>query len=463
MDDASARRIALITGCSVFTVLLFLAGYFYLERMAHLDMAFQTFLILKSGLPEIQSGRFGALGTQVYPWLAQALGLPLKAVLVLYSLGHILWPFLLFGWCIRIGQWRWALVMTLVPVLMTTYTFYWLSEMPQGLVFLLAVIAWLHAKGTLQSIRWWQWPLWIVAMITAFYFHPMVMYALAFVCLFFGLEPARTTQWRLLHGTALGLFIAIALIKYKVLKLDWYDAMSIERAEAFGKLWPHWFDIQSNRDFLHWCLTDYYMIPLALILCAGYYTWKQAWIKLALVLVYPVCFVLMVNIPFSGGDNQFYLENLYLPLAVFASVPLVFEVLPGLFADKFYIPLALVLAIRLIHIGLAHEPWTERIDWEKRLLQQTARQPHRKLILSEKQAPMDKLKLSWGSPYEFLILSSLQHPDSARCIIIDETPERFDSLAGKPQLFLGEFKNYPFKVLPHRYFNPIDTSGYVRW
>jgi hypothetical protein len=112
---------------------------------------------------------------------------------------------------------------------------------------------------------------------------------------------------------------------------------------------------------------------------------------------------------------------------------------------------------------MAHTPWTNRIQWERTVLEETKNRPHRKLVLSEQQAPMNILKLSWGSPYEFLMLSSLAHPDSARCLIIDEHPERFDSLLNKPRLFLGEFKNYPFQVLPHRYFNPVDTSGYVRW
>ncbi|MBL7774777.1 MAG: hypothetical protein JNK89_02175, partial [Saprospiraceae bacterium] len=82
---------------------------------------------------------------------------------------------------------------------------------------------------------------------------------------------------------------------------------------------------------------------------------------------------------------------------------------------------------------------------------------------TEAQAPMDTLLLSWGSAYEFLMLSALEHPDSARCLLIDEDPARFDSLRTQPDLFLGEFRNYRFKELPDHYFHLRDSSAYQYW
>jgi hypothetical protein len=87
----------------------------------------------------------------------------------------------------------------------------------------------------------------------------------------------------------------------------------------------------------------------------------------------------------------------------------------------------------------------------------------KKLIIPESQVPMDLLKMSWASPYEFLLLSTLEHPDSARCMIITDQPSRFDSLMSRPALFLGTFKNYPFESLPSQYFELKDTSGYVKY
>ena len=112
------NRLALLLSFGLFGLLIALALVFYLERMTNLDMAFQTFLMLKSGNVEIQSGRFGAIATQIWPWAAQVMGLSLKGVLLAYSLGHALWSAILAAFCWRIGQWRWSLAIGLVATLM---------------------------------------------------------------------------------------------------------------------------------------------------------------------------------------------------------------------------------------------------------------------------------------------------------------------------------------------------------
>jgi hypothetical protein len=463
------NRLALLLCLGVFGTLIILAIVFFKERIINLDMAFQAFLILKSGSLEIQSGRFGAAVTQVWPLTAQAIGLPLKGVLLAYSLGHVLWPACAAFFCWRIGQWRWSLAIALVATLMTTHTFYWLSEMPAGLAFLCAVFAWMHSKGSLASFRWWDWSLWLGALLTAFYFHPLVLYAHAFLCLFFLLERQKPRAWAVMHLVALFIFGALAVLKYKVLKLDWYDAVAIKRQEAFGKLWPHWFDIESNRKFWDWSMHDYWLLWLIIAVCVGYYVWKQIWAKALFVAGWSLAFVIMVNVPYyEAVGQQFYMENLYLPLAVFASIPFMFDLLQGSIksdhlAQGGMVVLVALFGLSLFRIGLNHRPWTEKLAWEQNFLRETATRTNRKIVISEKQVPMDKLKMSWGSPYEFLMLSSMVNPDSARCLIIHESPDRFDSLLTRPRLFFGAFKNYDFGQLPKGYFDFQDSSGYVRW
>ncbi len=464
-----ANRNALVLCLGLFGALIVLAIVFYKERIINLDMAFQTFLILKSGSIEIQSGRFGAAATQFWPWAAQALGLSLKGVLMAYSFGHVIWPAILAFFCWRIGQWRWSLAIGLVATLMTTHTFYWLSEMPAGLVFLCAVFAWMHAKGSLSAFRWWEWPLWLGALVTAFYFHPLVLYAHAFLCLFFLLDWNKPRAWAWMHLTALGVFGALAILKYKVLKLDWYDAIAIQRQEAFGKLWPHWFDIESNRKFLEWSIQDYWLLWMVITACVVYYVWKRTWVKALFLGGWSMAFVIMVNVPYyEAVGQQFYMENLYLPLAVFASIPLIFDVLRDQnqrdqLARNGMVALGILFVINLFRIGITHRPWTDKLQWEQTFLKETANRSKRKIVLSEKQVPTETLQMTWGSSYEFLMLSSMKHPDSARCLIIHDSPERFDSLLTRPRLFFGAFKNYPFEELPKEYFNLKDTSGYVRW
>lgn len=462
-------RFAWILCLGVFLALFGMAALFYLERMTHLDMAFQTFLILKSGQVEIQSGRFGAVVTQFWPWAAQAVGLPLKGVLMSYSLGHVLWPALLCAGCFYIKQWPWALAMALSCTLLSTHSFYWLSEMPQGLPFLVAIFAWMHTKGSLADFRWWQLGLWLLALWMAFYFHPLVLYALTFLSLFFLLLPNTTRGWKGMHLVSLGVFAALVLLKYKVLKLDWYDAAALKRQEAFGKLWPHWLDLESNRLFMQWSLSDYWLLWAVIAANVIFYIWNKKWLKALLVGLWPIGFVLMVNVPFyEAVGKQFYMENLYLPLAVFAAIPFVFDVLMPLMqiersSKMAFGVLGIILIINVLRIFQAHQPWTKRMHWEQDFLLKTAQQSLPKIVLGEDQVPMDLLQMSWGSPYEFLMLSALESPKQARSVLISASPAQYDSLLGEKRLFLGSFKNYPNAELPARYFQLDDTKPYIRW
>ncbi|MCC7466964.1 MAG: hypothetical protein IT261_11880 [Saprospiraceae bacterium] len=443
-----------------------MATWFYLERMTNLDMAFQTFLMLKSGHPEIQSGRFGAVVTQIWASMAQWLGAPLKGVLMAYSFGHAIWPVLLAGLSWYWGQWRWALAILSVATLMTTHTFFWLSEMPQGLALICAVYAWMHHKKDLKAFSWLNWLFWLSLLWTAFYLHPMVLYANLFIGIYFLLEPGKKRDWKAMHLVPIVVFVALAILKYKVLKLDWYDAAALKRQEAFGRLWPDWLDIDSNRQFLEWCSNDYQLVWLVIFGAIAWGTWQRQYLRAAWIAVCAVGYVLLVNVPFYDSiGKQFYMENLYLPLAVFASIPLVFGVLgkpENQLSRANFWGLAILFLLSFTRIINAGKEWSLRMNWEKQTLQQTAVLPSRKIIMTEQEAPMDLLKMSWGSPYEFLLLSALQHPDSARCLIITDQPGKYDSLMNAPRLFLGTFRNYSLDSLPQRYFRVEDTSGYVK-
>jgi hypothetical protein len=96
----------------------------------------------------------------------------------------------------------------------------------------------------------------------------------------------------------------------------------------------------------------------------------------------------MVNVPFHNGDNQFYLENLYLPLAVFVAVPLIFDVLPGLTSERgLFVALVLLTILQLSHIYRSHRPWTDRLHWEQDYLRPNSRTSSSKIPADRTTSP----------------------------------------------------------------------------
>lgn len=454
-------RFTLLSGIFTYVVLIIFAALWYRERMLFSDMAFQSFHILRTGALQVQSGRFGAAGTQVYPWLAQMMHFPLKGVLLSYSLGHVLYYFFLFLWVMLVlRQWRWGLAIVLFSVLMTTHTFYWLSEAPQGLAFLMALLAWMDTQTSIKTIRWWQWPLFIFGLITAFYFHPMVLYAMFFCCIwlfFYQSIPEKRQLWAM----GLVLFGVLFFIKFKLLPLDWYDAMSLSRANAFKELWPNWLDIPSNHDFWAWIKKDYYLLPVFYLLSIGAMCYIRHWLLALWVVFFPLGYVLLVNIPFHVGDNQFYLENLYLPLALMVILPVVFTFEQWKIQPKFiFAGLFVIMLLRLGHIAEARQQWSVRLSWLEQFMRDNRRS---KYIIAEQTLPKDILHFTWGIPYETLLLTALKGADSTRLVFqTGDFNPKIDSLSHQKDLFLGTFKNYTLDKLPERYFRPSKETVYER-
>jgi len=79
----------------VFAFLLTLSVIFYHERLLA-DSGYYLMRVINSRLPWIEHGRFILFFSQVLPVIGVNLQLPLKVVLLLYSLNHVLFPLLIF-------------------------------------------------------------------------------------------------------------------------------------------------------------------------------------------------------------------------------------------------------------------------------------------------------------------------------------------------------------------------------
>ncbi|MFL5730167.1 MAG: hypothetical protein ACJ75J_11835 [Cytophagaceae bacterium] len=459
--EFSRKKIFLIGGLCYLSLGI-LAAIFYKERTIMFDMSLHTFYILKTSDFAIQCQRFGAAVTQVFPLLASKMNLPLPQVLLLYSLAFVIWHFIVFMLCLFFCNSRpMAIVTTLFSVLITAKTFYWIqSELIQAICFLIFFFAYLLKKRELKNFSIPEIILTIGLLIIAIYFHPLIPMLFLFLALYFWLRKDHLISDQLLLSSVLLLGL-ILLVKNTAFKTPDYDALQYNLLDNFIKLFPDYFTIDVSRNFIEYCLSDYYFLPILLLVNSLVY-FRQ---KKYLLLLFQVCSFLgmlfLVNITHYLWHPQFYMESLYLPLALAVIVPFVFDVLP-LIQNKniTYGIIILILAIRIPHIALTHKLFTERIHWYRNLLSKVNDLPQKKLILPTLVEPLDTMLMNWGSSYELLILSSLENPDSAKCIIIEDNPERL-----RPELYRNKALFTPwefteFNYLPHHYFHPTDTSCY---
>lgn len=447
-------RIGLLT----YLVLGILAYVFYLERTAFLDIAFHLFYIIKDGFYAIQNNRFGAVFTQTFPLLGSKVKLDLNSIMKLYSLGFVIYYAGIFTLCIKVFKsYKYALSVLLLSILMVTDTFYWIqSELPQGLAFLLLYFSfWTYFQKNGKFSKWWVQGLNLVFIIFIVFFHPLIVFPFGFIIAFqFISNPAYRKGLFIISV----LFFSVLVIKTLFFKTE-YDSTSMSGLKNFITLFPNYLNLQSNKNLVEYAVKDYYLLFILWLVCCIYYLKIREYLKLALLLAFFTGYIAMVNISYPNDIPQFYIENLYLPISIFVIIPFVFDLSKTLNKTKLSTLLVVIVLFRLVHIAYAHKPYSDRVSYLESYLLKTDTLPQKKLLLNAKPFPLDTLMMTWGSPYEFWLLSTIKDNES-RSIIISEDPKSLSWINDYNTRFLTTWGAFEYDELPAQYFIFKDSSYY---
>jgi hypothetical protein len=458
--SGSDHRAILITGTITYLVLFILAIVYYQERMLFTDMSFHSFSILVHENFAIQNHRFGAFFTQLLPIFSVKAGASLKTFLQLYSVSFILYYYVLFMLCsCWLKQPKFALLILLHSVLMTTDTFYWIqSELQQGIPFLLFLLALCFYKPVFRLYNPFEKIVWIFSVLLLPFFHPLLLVGLLF-CLYWlsasGNKFPKGMQWVIVCYYGL----AFTGTRY-LFPSGGYDETAFAKLNNFRSLFPCYLQQPSVKNFIRWCFFDYHLlIGLLLYLIVIFYRTKSR--KSMYIMLFSFFgYTATVLICYPGTVPQFYMENLLLPLSLFVLVPFLFNHAFQIRSRIFWKYLVLFLSIRLFFIALNHTKFTRRINWEKELLIQTEQRPDRKLMVPESIVPAGTTIMNWGLVYELLLLSSLQKNKESRSIFFTENPDDYRwALPGK-NTFITQWGIWDYRQLPKKYFRFTDTGSY---
>jgi len=241
--------------------------------------------------------------------------------------------------------------------------------------------------------------------------------------------------------------------------VPWYDAGQMDSLKNFQTLFPNYLHLKSNINFLNdlW-KKFYFLIPVFIVITIFYFRNKR-YLKLFLCYSFVFGFLSLINITHPQADGLF-MESMDLVLSIFVLVPLMFDVWPRISFPLQVSVLAVIISARIISLQQAHIPWSQRLAWEKKLLEKTENLPQKKIIIDEKEVPLDVLKITWGTPYEIWLLSSIESNET-RSVLVTENPADFDSVMKNNKCFIGKWKNYDYDQLPARYFSFHDTTYYT--
>jgi len=443
-------------GSITYIILAILAVILYIERTAFLDISFHLFYILKDGNFAIQNNRFGAFMTQLFPLIGSKIGLPLDVIMKLYSVGFVLYYFSIFLIITKfLKVQKFGIVLLLFSTLIVADTFYWIqSELPQGIAFMILYFATIYSMDNNEKLKnWLQLPVLATMLVTLAFFHPLLIFPFLFSTIFLYLD--YPSQRNYLKGGFLFYFFLL-LIKSLFFKTS-YDSTAMGGIKNFIELFPDYLFLNSNKQFVLDIVNKYYLLVLVFLGMTYYYVKKSKFTKAFLIATFFIGYLLLVNVSYPKGAESFYLENLYLPLSIFVTLPYVFDLKLN---NKVYLSLLiLILGISLLRISINHKIYSSRVALLENYMSETQYLPEKKIIITEKQFPMDTLMMSWATPYEFWLLSTTSKNETRSIMITDDINE-VEWTKNYNKKFVTKWGAFDYSELPTKYFIFDDTTFY---
>ena len=435
--------------------LLAFAGQFYLERAAFLDLALHTFAFLKDKTLFVQNQRFVAVVTQVWPLLAARAGMPIGPMLLLYSLvfvGYYLAVFLVIGYLFRNEQV--ALVVPLLFTLLVSNTFYWAqSELPQALAMLLLYYG---GISRLQVLRpdWRTAGLFLLIPVSI-YGHPLLILPFIFLWGYDYLLNRRFRDW-LYYGA---LLLALASYWYRTHNIvpGSYEAQRMHLWESAQLYFPNYWSLEGNQDLLWLFRRRFYLFPILMAALIAFFAVRRptgGWWRLAWILGFTLFYTQVVFISYPNHTDYNYLENLYMPLALFVAIPFTMELLPVLRPVRLaWGLLAAVFVLRLAVVWQAHVPYTAYIRWLEKVLAYARQYPECKYIVDKANAdPYQQRASSWAASFETMLLSARPSPDSTQSLLLTDQVAPYLPRLGQTERVLMAWDESEYSWLPQEYF-----------
>ena len=424
-----------------------------------MDIAFHLFSLVTTETFAIQNFRFGAFITQAAPLAGIGLGLPLSNLLMIYSVVFPILSLAIFIFIVRIlRQPKMGILLVLSQIAMVNDTFYWVqSELQQGIQFLIlyfSILCYQHNNPASENNNWWRTIHPAFLFMLAF-FHPLLIFPFSFLWVYFFTTRTISKPALLTSG---GAFLSMVIIKSQFFKTA-YDSKSMDGLAQWKDSITNILNNTTTHSFYHDLVTDYYLLLLGIIWLVVQGIRQKSLLTPLLVISAFIGYSILVQISYPDNPVKFYSENLYLPLAIFVMTPLIFEHWKWAVYSWFKPVMLLIIILRLFQIQQAHLPYTNRLEWMRQFDREMTTTEQAKVIVSDQEIPMDTLLMTWSTPYEFWLLSTLERGETHSIMITDQ-PGDVTWAAGSTDQFITRWGVFPYDQLPAQYFQFNDRSPY---
>lgn len=460
MKNSLLSRHVMLLGHLCMLALLVLSMWFAEERVLLIDSAYQLFYDINHESILINDNRFSMVLSQLIPWLLIKLHVPLRYLIIVYSVG-----FILIAWCCYwvasclLDNRQAAILMVFSLLGMRATFFHCLSETFQ----LMFYAPLLYALLVTSKRGWWYWPSLLFVEALAVFIHPI---ALFFVLFIVGFRLIHNNRLKIDAGSVVVmLWMIILLVSKALLGTSGHDQSFLPTHESLQYALANFFQLNSIK-FFYIHFPDLYLFPMLLwiITLVGYIRNSQ-WLKLAFVGLFVPAFFAMSVIVYWQGDGPIGMERTYLPLFFFIGLAFIEDELKRLTIwpqRVVFILFAVLLLVRFVSIGMSSRPYANRMAEIERIAMQARDQGIHKLLVTKSTAEEIFPINIWGLALESMMYTARDGADRAVTIYIEENDfDRTDSLYSDTDVYVAVnwWKRWPIEDLNSHYFS-LPPQGY---
>lgn len=441
------------------------AVYYYQERMLFSDAAWVFYNITNQKQLFIQEHRYGSFITQLFPLIGLALHLPLKGILILYSLSFNLFPLITGFILYQKRQYEWVIVLALYLTICVSESYYWTNnEVHQGIIWLCASMGLLNhiIKKDTHTIGYLL--LFGLLAFLAIFAHPILMIISAFAFGMFALSMHQQVGVRplLRYGCLIAGLIGI---KYYLSQHGWYDQTKLESIHKISSIQSiiqalHSATVQT---FIDNCLSRYLIFTVFFLIGIIIMLLQKRYLSLLWTVLFTTAYILCIGIIYPTCDNLFYIESEWMPICIMGIWAVCFWGLKQFYPSMASLLLFLVLGIQIIQIHNSAPKFTKRINCIQSIINQPKIQAAQKVLigpLPENDSLRKTLLMSWGLPIETLIYSSIETPQHIVSVRIVDSNE-LKQLTPLPNMFINPFYNEKYDRLNAAYFKLDSKTPYL--
>ena len=412
--------------CLCLLIYVVLALYYYQERTLFLDNAFQVFLLIQDRDIVINSNRWPVVIFRVLPLLMVKIGASIKMIILSLSFSYMIFHIIVYGiirFIIRDRSKAWLLLAFLI--IPAAHTFYWCnSDHLIGISLVILLTSCLEHQKYIGSF---------LLLVILPWVHPLVFISVGFILAYYFLF---TKLKKAIIGSHIVFAVGIMAIKSLVFQ-SWYEA---DKGKILFRQLGQYNFSEHHLDYLfQW---TFWPILLSIFICFLVCIYYKKFGVLIYSIVGVTAYIFLQDIMIRNYSYVFYHEATFLILFFWSAF--IIQKVAENFDWKKLISIAYVLFligfIRIISYGTSY---SDRIDWFQELLMEHDRNV---FLYEPEKSPL--VKMEWGSPFESLLISSMDGPSKTILMAVD--PENFTT---EEPVFKNHFGSIPLNELDSQYFD----------